>query len=77
MFRGRAGSLAKIIWLDDIGLSFCAKRLEKGQLSLPGVHDCVMRLTATQLNALLAGLDWRRLLQSRHTRGATVRGISC
>ena len=31
VFRGRAGSLVKIIWHDGIGLSLYAKRLEKGQ----------------------------------------------
>jgi len=30
VFRGRAGSLTKIIWHDGIGLSLHAKRLEKG-----------------------------------------------
>ena len=31
VFRGRAGSLVKIIWHDGIGMSLYAKRLEKGR----------------------------------------------
>ena len=36
--------------------------------SLPKVQDGVMWLTATQLSALLEGLDWRRVYQMRGTR---------
>lgn len=31
VFRGRGGSLVKIIWHDGIGMSLYAKRLEKGR----------------------------------------------
>src|SRR3546814_9063892 len=31
VFRGRAGSLVKIIWHDGIGMSLYATRLEKGR----------------------------------------------
>lgn len=31
VFRGRSGSLVKIIWHDGIGMSLYAKRLEKGR----------------------------------------------
>lgn len=31
VFRGRIGSLVKIIWHDGVGMSLYAKRLEKGR----------------------------------------------
>jgi transposase len=31
IFRGRSGSLVKILWHDDFGMSLYAKRLEKGR----------------------------------------------
>jgi transposase len=34
VFRGRSGSLIKILWHDGIGMSLYAKRLERGQVYL-------------------------------------------
>ncbi|WP_235209791.1 IS66 family insertion sequence element accessory protein TnpB [Sphingobium sp. Ant17] len=34
IFRGRSGSLIKILWHDDFGMSLYAKRLEKGRFCL-------------------------------------------
>ena len=31
VFRGRRGDLLKILWHDGIGISLCAKRLERGR----------------------------------------------
>jgi transposase len=31
VFRGRSGSLCKILWHDGLGMSLYAKRLEKGR----------------------------------------------
>ena len=35
VFRGRIGSLVKIIWHDGLGMSLYAKRLEKGRFVWP------------------------------------------
>ncbi len=59
VFRGRAGSLVKIIWHDGIGMSLYAKRLEKGRFIWPMANDGVVALTASQLACLLDGIDWR------------------
>lgn len=59
VFRGRAGSLVKIVWHDGIGISLCAKRLEKGGFIWPSANDGVVSLTAAQLACLLDGIDWR------------------
>ena len=59
VFRGRAGSLVKIIWHDGIGMSLYAKRLEKGRFIWPSARDGVVSLTSAQLACLLDGIDWR------------------
>lgn len=59
VFRGRGGSLVKIIWHDGIGMSLYAKRLERGRFIWPSAKDGVVALTAAQLACLLEGIDWR------------------
>ncbi|WP_231621788.1 IS66 family insertion sequence element accessory protein TnpB [Sphingomonas sp. 37zxx] len=59
VFRGRAGSLVKIIWHGGIGMSLYAKRLEKGRFIWPSANDGMVALTASQLACLLDGIDWR------------------
>lgn len=59
VFRGRGGSLVKVIWHDGIGLSLYAKRLEKGRFIWPSASDGVVALTSAQLSCLLEGIDWR------------------
>jgi len=59
VFRGRGGSLVKIIWHDGIGMSIYAKRLERGRFIWPSAKDGVVALTAAQLACLLEGIDWR------------------
>lgn len=59
VFRGRAGSLVKIVWHDGIGMSLYAKRLEKGRFIWPSAMDGVVSLTSAQLVCLLDGIDWR------------------
>ena len=59
VFRGRAGSLVKIIWHDVIGMSLYAKRIEKGRFVWPSARNGVVSLTSAQLACLLDGIDWR------------------
>ena len=35
VFRGRSGSLCKILWHDGVGMSLYAKRLERGRFIWP------------------------------------------
>ena len=49
VFRGRAGSLVKIVWHDGIGMSLYAKRLEKGRFIWPSATD--RRRVADRLSA--------------------------
>lgn len=59
VFRGRTGSLIKIVWHDGIGMSLYAKRLEKGRFVWPQAKDGVVALTHAQLACLLDGIDGR------------------
>jgi transposase len=68
VFRAKRADRVKLIWWDGTGLTLLAKRLEDGQFRWPKVEDGVIRLTAAQLQALLEGLDWRRVHAVRRTR---------
>ena len=59
VFRGRSGTLVKIIWHDGIGMSLYAKRLEKGRFVWPSASEGTVSLTPSQLACLLEGIDWR------------------
>lgn len=68
VFRAKRADRVKLIWWDGTGVMLLAKRLEDGQFRWPKVEDGVMRLTSAQLQALLEGLDWRRVQAVRRTR---------
>ena len=64
VFRGRAGSLIKIIWHDGIGMSLYSKRLESGRFIWPSPTEGAVAISAAQLAYMLDGIDWRN---PRHT----------
>ena len=53
VFRGRSGSLVKIIWHDGLGMSLYAKRLERGRFIWPSPVDGAVAITAAQLGYML------------------------
>ena len=59
VFRGRTGSLIKVLWHDGLGMSLYAKRLEKGRFIWPSPADGSVSITPAQLAYLLDGIDWR------------------
>ena len=59
VFRGRNGSLCKILWHDGIGMSLYAKRLEKGRFVWPAAKDGTITISASALACMLEGIDWR------------------
>jgi len=61
VFRAKRADRIKLIFWDGTGLVLVAKRLEHGRFRWPNIDDAVMRLTAAELQALLEGLDWRRV----------------
>jgi transposase len=61
IFRSRRADRLKILTWDGSGLVLFWKRLEQGAFRWPPINDGVMRLTASQLAALVDGMDWSRL----------------
>ena len=59
VFRGRRGSLIKILWHDGLGISLYAKRLERGRFIWPAATDGVVSISMSQLAFMLDGIDWR------------------
>jgi transposase len=72
VFRAKRADRVKLIFWDGSGVVLVCKRLENGQFRWPAVRDGVMRLSAAQLQALLEGLDWRRVHEPRRTAVPTV-----
>jgi len=58
--RHFADRLKLLAW-DGSGLVLFWKRLEQGAFRWPPISDGVMRLSASQLAALVDGMDWSRL----------------
>jgi transposase len=67
VFRAKRADRVKLVFWDGTGVVLVSKRLEQGQFRWPKVQDGVMRLSAAQLQALLDGLDWRRVHVPRRT----------
>jgi transposase len=60
-YETRCADRVKLLLWDGTGLVLVAKRLEKSSFRWPRITDGVMRLTSSQLSALLDGLDWTRV----------------
>jgi transposase len=58
---GDCADRLKILAWDGSGLVLFWKRLEHGAFRWPPISDGVMRLSASQLAALVDGMDWSRL----------------
>ena len=61
IFRSKRADRLKILAWDGSGVVLLWKRLEQGAFRWPPVSDGVIRLTASQLAALVDGMDWSRL----------------
>jgi transposase len=70
VFRGRSGSLIKILWHDGIGMSLYAKRLERGRFIWPSATSGVVSISTSQLAYMLDGIDWRNPQHTTHGRRA-------
>jgi transposase len=70
VFRGRSGSLIKILWHDGLGMSLYAKRLERGRFIWPSPVDGVAAISSSQLGYMLDGIDWRNPQQTWRPRSA-------
>jgi transposase len=61
VFRAKRADRVKLLMWDGSGLMLVSKRLEQGTFRWPTISDGVMRLTSSQLSALLEGMDWTRV----------------
>jgi transposase len=61
VFRSKRVDRVKLLLWDGSGLVLVSKRLEQGSFRWPAINDGVMRLTSSQLSALLEGMDWTRV----------------
>jgi transposase len=61
VFRSKRADRLKILAWDGSGPVLFWKRLEQNAFRWPPISDGVMRLSASQLVALIDGLDWSRL----------------
>ena len=64
VFRNKAGDRIKVLVWDGTGLALYYKRLESGTFVWPKLaKQGVFHMNLVQLNALLEGMDWRRLVE--------------
>ena len=68
VFRAKRADRIKLVYFNGTGVCLFAKRQEDSKFQWPAIADGVVRLTAAQLQALLEGLDWRRVHDARETR---------
>jgi transposase len=68
VFRAKRADRVKLVYFDGTGVCLLAKKLEDSRFCWLGIADGVVRLTAAQLQALLEGLDWRRVHDARAIR---------
>ena len=74
VFRAKRADRVKLIFWDGTGVCLFAKRLEDGEFRWPKIEDGVIRLTAAQLSALIEGLDWRRVHDSKVVSAPSAAG---
>lgn len=68
IFRSKRADRVKVLFWDGSGLVLAYKRLEDGKFVWPAISDGVMRLSRAQYEALIEGLDWRRVHALRGRR---------
>lgn len=73
IFRSKRGDRLKLLVWDGTGLVMVYKVLEAGSFAWPKIRDGVMRLSRAQAEALLEGLDWRRVV-ARRVQAPTAAG---
>jgi transposase len=61
VFRAKRKDRIKIVWWDGSGVCLYAKRLETSEFCWPRQMAGRIRLNASQLMALVDGLDWKRV----------------
>ncbi len=73
VFRAKRADRVKIVSWDGTGLVMLWKALDEGAFKWPPISEGVMRLSSSQLAALLDGLDWTRVHPPRKVSPKAVR----
>jgi len=72
VFRSKRGDRVKVLAWDGSGLTLFYKRLEEGTFVWPQLNRRgAFQMSVVQLNALLEGMDWRRIIE-RETKVPTL-----
>jgi transposase len=61
VFRNRAGTRLKVVWVDGNGVWLCVRRLHHGKFTWPRAGEVQWSLTVEQMHWLAMGADWQRL----------------
>ena len=61
VFRAKKADRLKLLYWDGTGLVMAYKRLEEHSFTWPAVKDGLLTMNHAQFEALIAGLDWRRV----------------
>jgi len=61
VFRSKRADRVRLVWWDGSGVCLYSKALENHSFCWPAVSSARMRLDRSQLMALLAGLDWKKI----------------
>ena len=66
LFCNKRGHRMKVLLHDGLGIWLCARRLEQGKFHWAKIHQGeTMSISAEQLQALIQGLPWQRMDDSR------------
>ena len=73
VFRAKRADRVKIVTWDGTGLVMLWKALDEGAFKWRPISEGVMRLSSSQLAALVEGFDWTRVHPPRRRRPSAVR----
>ncbi len=68
VFRSKRGDRVRIVWWDGSGVCLYSKTIEDRGFCWPGLSVARIRLDHSQLMALLAGMDWKKIRPNRTRR---------
>jgi transposase len=61
IFRNRGADKLKALFWDGTGMVLVTKYLEDGQFRWPNLRDGVYTVSRSQFEALIEGLDWKKI----------------
>ena len=68
VFRSKRADRIRIVWWDGSGVCLYSKTLEDQGFCWPGISAARIRLDHSQLMALLAGMDWKKIRPTKVRR---------